>query len=259
MSESKKAVDELLGIMETLRSQEGCPWDREQTHESLKPYVVEEAFELVEAIDGGLSSEIMEELGDLLLQIVFHSRIAEEEGNFDFEDVTRGINEKLLRRHPHVFGNEKAVNGEEALKTWERIKTETEGRKRGRRHPGTPILHRALRMQEKAVGLGFDWEDTCQLIDKLEEEIAEVREALSGGNRVDITDEIGDLFFMLVNVARYLDINPESALEMSMNKFSNRFRAMEEMAARDNRTLEDMRLEQMEEYWQEAKKHEKEP
>ncbi len=253
----KKPIEELLEIMSMLRGPEGCPWDREQTHESLKPYVVEEAYELVDAIEGGQNGQIKEELGDLLLQIVFHSQLGSEGGSFDFDDVIRGINEKLLRRHPHVFGDEKASDGGEALKNWERVKAETEGRKKKVRHPGTPILHRALRMQEKAVGLGFDWEETPQLIEKLEEELGEVREAISRENREEITGEIGDLLFMVINLSRFLDIHPEEALEKAMRKFSRRFLVMEEMAARDDRTLDEMELEEMEEYWERAKMDEK--
>jgi tetrapyrrole methylase family protein/MazG family protein len=257
MADVKKPIDELLHIMETLRGPGGCPWDREQTHESLRPYAVEEAYELVEAVDGGENGEIKEELGDLLLQIVFHSQIASENGRFVFDDVVRGINEKLLRRHPHVFGDEKAVDEGEALMNWERIKEETEGKKKSRRHPGTPILHRALRMQEKAVGSGFDWEETSQLLEKLEEEIDEVRGAIAAGGRKEVTEEIGDLLFMAVNLSRFLDIHPEDALESSMTKFSKRFRTMEEMAAAEGRSLEKMELMEMEKFWQEAKKEEK--
>ncbi len=257
MTTIKRPIEELLEIMATLRGPEGCPWDKEQTHESLKPYVVEEAYELVEAVDGGENGEIREELGDLLLQIIFHSQIAAETGSFDFDDVIRGINEKLLRRHPHVFGDEKAVDEVEALKNWERIKVETEGKKKTKRHPGTPILHRALRMQEKAVSLGFDWEETSQLFEKLEEEINEVREAVASGDREEVTEEIGDLLFMAVNLSRFLDIHPEDALERSLSKFGKRFRTMEEMAAKGERSLEEMNLAEMEAYWQEAKKDEK--
>ena len=256
MAAIKKPIDELLEIMATLRGPEGCPWDKEQTHESLKPYAVEEAYELLEAVDRGENGDIKEELGDLLLQIIFHSQIAAETGKFDFDDVVRGINEKLLRRHPHVFGNEEAFDEMEALKNWERIKTETEGKKKTGRHPGTPILHRALRIQEKAVSFGFDWEEPSQLFEKLEEEAREVRDAVAGGDREEITEEIGDLLFMVVNMSRYLEIHPEDALERSLTKFGKRFRKMEELAGRENRSLEEMVLEEMEEYWEKAKKQE---
>lgn len=256
MSEKESPLDHLLKTMARLRGPGGCPWDREQTHESLRPYVVEEAYELVEAVDSGSGEEIREELGDLLLQIVFHCQIASERGDFGFDDVVTGITEKLVRRHPHVFGGEKAVNGEEALRNWERIKAETEGKTKVKRHAGTPILHRALRMQEKAVRFGFDWKETEDLLHKLEEEIGEIRQAVAQGDRGEIQGEIGDLFFMAVNLSRFLEIHPEDALESSMGKFSRRFRAMEDMAAGEGRSLEGMDLEEMEGYWQEAKKRE---
>jgi tetrapyrrole methylase family protein/MazG family protein len=253
----KRPIDELIEIMATLRGPEGCPWDQGQTHESLRPYVVEEAYELVEAVDGGENGEIKEELGDLLLQVIFHSQIASESGRFDFDDVIKGISEKLLRRHPHVFGDEKAVDEAQALQNWERIKTETEGKKKTKRHKGTPILHRALRMQDKAVSFGFDWEETSQLFEKLDEEIREIKEAVAGGDHEEVTEEVGDLLFMAVNLSRYLEIHPEDALERSMNKFSKRFRAMEEMTTKDGRKLENMKLEEMEEYWKKAKNAER--
>lgn len=258
MSSTKnKPIDKLLQIMATLRGPEGCPWDREQTHESLRPYVVEEAYELVEAVDGGNASEVREELGDLLLQIVFHGQIASEAGRFDFDDIVHGINEKLQRRHPHVFGDEKADGVEEVIQNWERIKIETEGKKKTKRHRGTPILHRALRMQDKAVSYGFDWEETHQLLDKLEEELTEIREAVEGGEKDKITEEIGDLLFMTVNLSRFLDIHPEEALEQSLTKFGTRFKSMEKMTAMDGRSLEEMKLDEMEEYWERAKEKEK--
>ena len=256
MADQNKPIDELIQIMATLRGPKGCPWDREQTHESLRPYAVEEAYELVEAVDGGENGEIREELGDLLLQIVFHSQIASEAGRFDFDDVVSGINEKLLRRHPHVFGGEEAVDETQALMNWERIKTETEGKKKTKRHPGTPILHRALRIQDKAVRFGFDWEKTSQLFEKLEEEINEIRKAVEDEDRDEITEEIGDLLFMAVNLARFMDIHPEDALELSMAKFSRRFKAMEDLTEMNGRSLEGMNLEEMEEYWEKAKTQE---
>lgn len=256
MTGTKKPLEELLWIMETLRGPKGCPWDREQTHESLRPYVIEEAYELVEAVDGGKSSEIREELGDLLLQIVFHCQIASEERQFVFEDVVKGISEKLIRRHPHVFGGEEAVDAQQALLNWERIKEKTEGKTRVKRHPSTPILHRALRLQEKAVSYGFDWEETQQLFDKLEEEIAEIKDALAHSDKDRVTEEIGDLLFMAVNLSRFLDVHPEYALEQSLTKFGKRFRRMEEMAGKDAKSLADMDLAEMEEYWNKAKKAE---
>jgi tetrapyrrole methylase family protein/MazG family protein len=258
MAECKSPILELLGIMERLRGPGGCPWDRKQDHSSLRPYVIEEAYELVDAINSGEEENIKEELGDLLLQIVFHCQIASEEKRFDFDSVAKGICEKLVRRHPHVFGDESADSDEDALRNWERIKTETEGKRKAKRHFETPILHRALRLQEKAVSFGFDWEETSQLLTKLEEEIAEIRSAVKTGNSEDILEEVGDLFFMAVNLARFLEIHPEDALERSLSKFSKRFRTMEELAGRDGRSLEQMDIDEMEEYWEKAKNREKE-
>jgi tetrapyrrole methylase family protein/MazG family protein len=243
--------------MAELRGQGGCPWDLKQDHESLRPYVVEEAYELVEAIEGGNSEEIREELGDLLLQIVFHCQIASEENRFTFDNVVKGICEKITLRHPHVFGVSDVANEVEALQNWERIKAETEGKKRKKRHRQTPILHRALRLQEEAVRFGFDWEETSQLLKKLSEEIEEVRTALEAGDRDQVVDEIGDLFFMAVNLARYVEINPEDALERSLSKFGRRFRSMEEMAEKDGRSLREMDIDEMESYWEKAKTREK--
>jgi len=257
MTDVKHSINDLVRIMAELRGQDGCPWDRKQDHASLRPYVIEEAYELVAAIDGGDKDDIREELGDLLLQIVFHSQIASEENHFDFDGVVKGIVDKLIRRHPHVFGDESAADEVEALKNWERIKIETEGKKTAKRHFETPILHRALRLQERAVSFGFDWKETSQLLDKLEEEIMEIREAVESGSREDIMEEIGDLFFMAVNLSRFLEIHPEDALEGSLSKFSRRFRTMEELAARDGSSMEKLDIDEMENYWTEAKKMEK--
>lgn len=258
MNDRKTSIQDLLEIMSRLRGRDGCPWDRKQDHASLRPYVIEEAYELVNAINEGDTENIREELGDLLLQIVFHSQIASEESLFDFDDVVKGICEKLVRRHPHVFGDASAADDRDALMNWERIKMETEGKRKTKRHFESPILHRALRLQEKAVSFGFDWEETSQLLSKLDEEITEIREAVKSGKREDIIEEIGDLFFMAVNLARFLEIHPEDALEKSITKFGKRFRNMEELAGRDGRFLERMGIEEMEEYWEKAKKGEKE-
>ena len=257
LKRGKDPIQELRDIMATLRGPEGCPWDRKQDHKTLRPYVIEETYELVDAIDQGRDEEILEELGDLLLQIVFHYQIASEKGRFDFDDVARGITKKLIRRHPHVFGEDRAGNVEEALENWERIKVQAEAKKRTDRHPGTPVLHRALRLQEKAVSFGFDWKEPDELLSKLLEEIKEIREAIRSGDRDHIQEEIGDLFFMAVNLSRFLDFNPEAAMERSIRKFGGRFDAMEEMARRDNRQLREMSIYEMEEYWRKAKREEK--
>jgi tetrapyrrole methylase family protein/MazG family protein len=253
----KEPLRELRRIMARLRGPDGCPWDRKQDHESLRPYVIEEAYELVEAIDGGKSEEVREELGDLLLQVVFHAQIASETGAFDFDDVADGIVRKLIRRHPHVFGDASAADEAEALLNWERIKIQSEGKKKSERHQRTPILHRALRIQEKAVSFGFDWKETAELVSKLHEEIVEIQNAIGSGNREHLTEEVGDLLFMAVNLARFLEVHPEDALERSILKFRLRIQAMEDMARSENRSLQDMRIDEMEQYWVEAKKREK--
>jgi len=250
-------IQKLLDLMRQLRGPEGCPWDREQTPESLRPYIIEEACELVDAIEDGDPSDIQEELGDLLLQVVFQCQLANEAGRFSFDDAVKGINEKLIRRHPHVFGGEGAMTGDEATEHWERIKYETEGKIRTDRPAGLPVLHRALRLQEKAVSFGFDWEKPEDLLDKLAEELGEIRSALDSGDREWLFEEVGDLFFMTVNLSRFLNIHPDDAIEGSLIKFRKRFKSMERQAKRENRSLEEMDIDEMEELWEVAKREEK--
>ncbi len=251
-------MDRLLAIMERLRSPSGCPWDREQTPESLRPYIIEEAHEAVEAVTAGDPAEIRDELGDLLLQVVFQAQIARERGQFEFEDVARAICEKLLRRHPHVFGEEaRAAGADEALKSWERIKAEQEGRTARPRERHLPVLHRTLRAQEKAAGLGFDWSEPVQLIDKMREELSELAEAVAAGDRAHVKEELGDLLFMAVNLSRFLEVHPDEALEEALGKFDRRFAHMERRAAERGRALGDLALDEQEALWQEAKRGEK--
>ncbi len=250
-------IQKLLGLMKQLRGPEGCPWDREQTPESLRPYIIEEAYELVEAIEDGNSSEIQEELGDLLLQVVFQCQLASEAGHFSFDDAVESINEKLIRRHPHVFGGDGAITGDEATKHWERIKYETEGKTRTDRPTGLPILHRTLRLQEKAVSFGFEWEKPEDLLDKVAEELGEIRSALDSGDREGLLEEVGDLFFMTVNLSRFLNIHPDDAIEGSLIKFRKRFKSMEQQAEQENRSLVEMDIDEMEELWEVAKREEK--
>ncbi len=255
--EPATSIQKLLDLMEQLRGPGGCPWDKDQTPVSLRPYILEEAHELVEAIDSGDSSAIREELGDLLLQVVFQSQVASENQSFNFDDVAEGICEKLILRHPHVFGKESANTGQEAAQHWERIKMEKEGKTGFGRSLYTPVLHRALRLQEKAVGMGFDWERPEDLLEKIDEETNEIREALETDNRENLVEEIGDLFFMVVNLARFLKVHPEEALEISIEKFRNRFTSMEEDAAGADRSLKEMSLDEMEDLWNKAKAIEK--
>jgi tetrapyrrole methylase family protein/MazG family protein len=250
-------IERLLAIMERLRAPDGCPWDREQTPLSLRPYIIEEAHEAVEAITAGDGAEIRDELGDLLLQVVFQAQLAKEEGRFDFEQVAHAICEKLLRRHPHVFGETRAADAEEALRSWERIKAEQEGKPARKRDRHMPVLHRALRLQEKAAGFGFDWEEPEQLMEKLREETSEVAEAIGRRDRDAVKDEVGDLLFMAVNLARFFDFHPDEALEGALDKFDRRFACMQRAAEESGRKLEDLALAEQEALWQEAKRGEK--
>lgn len=247
-------LEGLIKIMDALR--EGCPWDREQTRESLKPYLIEEAYELLEALEEGEPAKIKEELGDLLFQIVFHSRIASERGEFQMKDVVEAISEKMRLRHPHVFGDEKYSTAGEVAAHWEEQKKK-EGKLRGSLLEGVPgalpSLLRAHRLQDRAAKVGFDWESVTDAIIKLDEEIAEFKEALSENDKEHIEEELGDIFFMLVNISRIAKVNPEDALRRTISKFISRFGYMEAKAAESGWRLQDMTLEDMDKLWEESK------
>jgi tetrapyrrole methylase family protein/MazG family protein len=259
MSDSSKAGEkfqELVQIMARLRAPEGCPWDREQTHQKLKKYLIEEAYELLEAIDDCDDAAIAEECGDVLLQVVFHAQIAEEENRFDIDDVLTTINEKLIRRHPHVFGDRAAHTADEVLRNWEADKQKEKPERESildgiPRH--FPALMRAEKMQKKAAKVGFDWERIEQVLDKFEEEWREFRQAYKDENPEEIRAEMGDLFFALVNVARYVDVESEEALHQTNHKFERRFKYIENKLKEQNRTLEESNLEEMDGLWDEAK------
>jgi ATP diphosphatase len=263
-------VTRLLDIMAALRDPaSGCPWDVEQTFESIAPYTIEEAYEVLDAIQRGDMIDLKDELGDLLLQTVFHARIAEEAGSFDFGDVVEAICAKLIRRHPHVFGTGRTLPVSEVNAIWDAIKRqEKEERRAARSRAGLnpekqrfldevpyafPALTRAHKLTAKAAKVGFDWPDTAQVLDKIHEEIEEVKEAAEGGNPDRIEDEIGDLLFAVANLARHLNIDPEAALRRTNAKFVRRFGAVEDGLARDNRTLEEASLDEMEGLWADAK------
>jgi len=250
---------ELLKIMEKLRGEKGCPWDREQTRDSLKPYIIEEAYELVEAIEEGATSKIKEELGDLLFQIVFQCQIAKEKREFGFSDVISNIGEKMIARHPHVFGDAECKTTHEVLVHWEEQK-KREGKMRKSILEGVPkalpALLRARRLQDRAAGVGFDWEHIDDVFKKLDEELAEFREALEAKDRDEIEDELGDIFFMLVNISRFIGVNPEDALRRTISKFVHRFRHIEMKAAEQGRKLSEMTLSEMDRLWDEAKTEE---
>jgi len=247
---------ELLKIMEALRSEKGCPWDKEQTRESLKPFIVEEAYELIEAIDEGDPEKIKEELGDLLFQIVFQCQIAKENNEFKVSDVIEKISKKMIARHPHVFGKADYKTADEVLLHWEEQK-KLEGKMRESIlegiHKTLPSLLRAHRLQKRAAGVGFDWEKVEDVLKKLDEELKEFKEALKTKRQDEIEDELGDIFFMLVNISRFIGVNPEDALRKTISKFIHRFRYIEMNAAEQGKRLSDMTLPEMDRLWDEAK------
>lgn len=246
----------LLNIMEKLRAEKGCPWDKEQTRESLKPFILEETYELIEAIDEDDPEKIKEELGDLLFQVVFQSQIAKEKKEFEISDVIEKIGKKMIARHPHVFGKADYKTKNEVLEYWEEQK-----RREGKRQTSIlegvpeilPSLLRAHRLQDRAARVGFDWVKVDDVLKKLDEEMKEFKKALEGKRQDEIEDELGDIFFMLVNVSRFMSINPEDALRKTIAKFISRVRYIEMKAAEQGRKLSDMTLEEMDTLWEEAK------
>jgi len=245
--------EELVKIMEKLRGPEGCDWDRQQTHDTLKPYLIEEAYELLDAIDRHDEGEMMEELGDVLLQVVFHAQIARENGSFDIGDVIDKLNQKLLRRHPHVFGDSPGYS----YRQWEEIKSQEKRKKQASRIGGfnaaLPALSLARRLQENASAVGFDWEDAKGVMEKIKEEMRELENTLFENGK---EEEFGDLLFSIVNLARFLNIDPEVALKKACLKFARRFRKMEELLEKDGKVLEDESMETLDEYWNKAKEEE---
>lgn len=251
------ATARLLEVMNTLRRE--CPWDREQTFESLRSNTIEETYELADAITDGNMAGIKEELGDLLLHVVFYSKLGEEQGAFDYADVANDLCDKLIYRHPHVYGDIHANTPDEVKENWEALKLRKKNRKSGTLGGvprSLPALVKAYRMGEKAAATGFDWEKKEDVWDKVREELGEVEAEMKSGRKADLEAEFGDLFFALVNAARLYGVDPESALERTNKKFIHRFNYMEEQAAREGHTLHDLSLAQMESLWQEAKKGE---
>ena len=253
---SCEAFERLLEIMERLRSEDGCPWDRAQTHETLKAYLIEEAYELLEALDRAETERIKEELGDLLFQIVFHVQIAKEEGQFTMEDVIEGINQKMLTRHPHVFGGESLRTADEVLERWDQHK-KREGKLKESLMEGLPkalpALLKALRAQERAARVGFDWTTAEEVFEKIKEETEELKRAINEKDHEAVQSEIGDLLFSLVNLSRHLRVNPEEALMEATDRFIERFRAIEQLARQRGHSLEEMSLEEMDRLWEEVK------
>jgi tetrapyrrole methylase family protein / MazG family protein len=249
-------LDELIKIMAALRSEKGCPWDKEQTMESLKPFIVEEAYEVLEAIDEKNPEAVKEELGDLLFQVVFQCQIAKEKGEFEMADVIDKIGRKMIARHPHVFGDADYKTTEEVLVHWEAQK-KREGKQRESLLEGVPrtlpSLLRAHRLQDRAARVGFDWDKIEDVMKKLDEEIGEFKDAMARKEEVAIEEELGDVLFMLVNISRFIGVNPEDALRKTISKFISRFRYIEMAAAESGRKLSDMTLAEMDALWDEAK------
>ncbi len=254
---SLQATARLLEIMETLRRE--CPWDREQTFESLRSNTIEETYELADAITDRNMAGIKEELGDLLLHVVFYSKLGDEEGAFDYADVANALCDKLIYRHPHIYGDIHASTPEEVLHNWEALKLRKKNRKSGTLGGvprSLPAMVKALRVGEKASGAGFDWEKKEDVWQKVQEEIAEVNAEMVAGNKENLEGEFGDLFFALINACRLYGVDPESALERTNKKFIRRFNSMEEQAAAAGHTLGELTLDEMEALWQNAKKEE---
>jgi len=254
--------DELLNIMKILRSENGCPWDLEQTSESLRNDTLEEAYELVEAINNKDDDNLVEELGDLLLHVVFHSQIGMDENRFTMEDVLKSIIDKMIRRHPHIFKDEIAETAEEVLIQWDEIKkieknhkTHTDVLKSIAK--AMPALVRATKVGKKAAKVGFDFENSDQLISKLQEEVQETIEAVKLGDINHLQEEIGDLLFQITNLSRFFQLNPENALTNATEKFINRFEGIEELAMAESLDLSDLSLKQMDDYWDRVKLNEK--
>lgn len=247
--------EELITIVKRLKAPDGCPWDQEQTNASLLPFFLEEVYEVIESVDNENWSELKEELGDILLHAVFQAVIAEENGHFNIEDSLKNVNEKLVRRHPHVFGDAKADEAFHAKQNWEAEKHKEKNRQsRLDGVPKTlPALVRAQRLQQKASYAGFDWDEVEQVWDKIHEEIQELKEAQSESTKKHIAEEIGDVLFSVVNLARYLDIAAEDALRKTNKKFTDRFSQVEEGIKAQGKELEDATLEEMDAIWEMAK------
>lgn len=253
----KRTFDQLVQLMTTLRGAQGCPWDRKQTLGTLKPFVIEESYEVVDAIDRNDRAALAEELGDFLLQAVFIAEITREEGSFDIYDSVTAIHDKLVRRHPHVFGDVQADDAEQVLVNWEKLKNEERKAENKSVLAGVPqslpALLRASRLTEKAARVGFDWRRTEDVFAKLEEEIGELHEAIESGDESKVHDEVGDLLFTLANIARKLNVNAEEALQSTNRKFTRRFESMERSVREQGQNLDQLALEQMDALWDEAK------
>lgn len=249
-----KELEKLIGIVETLRGKNGCPWDKAQTHESLTPNMLEEAYEAVEAIKENRPEHLREELGDVLLQVVLHSQIASEEGDYNIEDVAKELNEKLIHRHPHIFGNDHAETPEEVLKKWDDLKQEEKSERKSQMDgiPKTfPALMACQKISKRAIKVGFEWDKVETLKECIDSEYREFFEAVNNNDQDAMEDEMGDIFFATVNLARWYNIEAEQALIRANNKFMKRFRKMEELAVKP---LNEYSFEEYDKLWKQAKK-----
>lgn len=253
-AEALVAFRHLLEIMDELR--EKCPWDRAQTFETLRNLTVEETFELADAIMDKDYPDMCKELGDLQLHIVFYAKVASEMGLFNVTDVLNKLCDKLIRRHPHIYGEMKADSANEVHENWEKIKLQTEGNRSvlGGIPSGMPALTKAYRIQDKVSGVGFDWDNKEDVWAKVQEEVGELKAEVDAGNHDRVEEEFGDVLFSLINYARFLDVHPEDALEKTNRKFMHRFQLLEQMVKADGRSLPDMSLAEMDEYWERAKR-----
>jgi tetrapyrrole methylase family protein / MazG family protein len=267
--------EKLVAVQKRLRASQGCPWDREQTHATLRPYLIEEAYEVIDALDSGDDAKFAEEMGDLLLQVVFHSEIAREQERFSVADVVREIHDKMVRRHPHVFGDVRARNSAEVLQNWERIKaterldkdaSSKNGASKPQQKPaslldgvsrGLPAMLQGLQLTRKAARAGFDWHDADGIFEKLREEMAEVRHALVEKDSKKAEEELGDLLFAAINLARFVQVDPEIALKKANAKFQRRFMEMEKAALQSGRTFDGLPREDKESLWDAVKHSEK--
>lgn len=267
-SDAAAAIERLLAIMSRLRDPEGgCPWDLEQSFATIAPHTIEEAYEVADAIERGDMAHLKDELGDLLFQVVFYTQMSREIGAFDFADVANSISDKMIRRHPHVFGEEKIESAAAQTAAWEaqkeaerRAAAEATGRRPSALDgviPGLPALLRAVKLQKRAARVGFDWPDSLQVLDKIAEEVAEIRDEITNGGGQDrLRDEVGDLLFAVVNLARHLDVDPEGALRGANAKFERRFRRIEALLADSGREAKDASLDELEALWIQAKAEE---
>lgn len=251
-----RKFERLVDIMRTLRGPKGCPWDKEQTHQSISSYLLEEAYEALEAIDSGDTDDIREELGDLLLQIVFHAQMADETGKTNIGEIVDGISNKLIGRHPHVFGDKKVKSSWNVLQNWEKIKKE-EGKKSllGGVPKTLPALLKAYRIGQKASHVGFDWQDAEGALDKIEEEARELHEAKKSGKKASVEHEYGDLLLILANLGRFLKIDPETALRKATARFTGRFNWMEKKIAEQGLEMQKLSAKEWDNLWEEAKEH----